>query len=207
MCGLPDDSCSALPAHISASKTASLLSRATLHCCYYIKPGTEQHGYKTGLWQRPMASCNSFHCASNHLWATLIRCAPVFRLAQLGVSPSWRRWTQDDKHTLNPVFTPDYYHWSFPGRCWLPRLQLQLYTPLNYPWPCNTDKALDFQFIQVATSIVRLHWRFNEIVMCNYIWVWALVQGREAWLALGGHIVGHFCLRFLTLTGSTFLKA
>lgn len=66
VCGLPDDSCSVLPAQISASKTASLLSRATVHCCYYIKPGTEQHGYKTGLRQRPMVSY-SFHCANNHL--------------------------------------------------------------------------------------------------------------------------------------------
>lgn len=67
VCGLPDDSCSVLPAQISASKTASLLSRATVHCCYYIKPGTEQHGYKTGLLHRPMVSFNSFHCANNHL--------------------------------------------------------------------------------------------------------------------------------------------
>lgn len=41
VCGLPDDSCSPLPAHISASKTASSISRATAHCCYYIKSSKE----------------------------------------------------------------------------------------------------------------------------------------------------------------------
>lgn len=45
VCGHPDDSCSVLPEKISASKTASLLSRATVHCYYYIKPVAEQHGY------------------------------------------------------------------------------------------------------------------------------------------------------------------
>lgn len=49
MCGLPDDSCPALPARIAVSKTASLLSRAAEHRCDYIKTGVGQDGHKRDL--------------------------------------------------------------------------------------------------------------------------------------------------------------
>lgn len=57
VCGLPDDSCTALPARIAVSKTASLLSRATVHRCDYIKTGVGQDGHQAALWRTlPAAS-------------------------------------------------------------------------------------------------------------------------------------------------------
>lgn len=100
VCGLPDDSCSPLPAHISASKTASSISRATAHCCYYIKSRNQ-----AARLQNRFATKSTAAALKTLSIVQIIACKPPLcagvQVRTLGKQRGRRRRAHDDQPPVN----------------------------------------------------------------------------------------------------------